>query len=79
MAAPLFSRAEPFAQFGRRHHEEQFCEIISNLDQWFWWRCPLKIFLNLNSGALLFSGVEPFMQTGALPELQIRNLLNDIS
>ena len=21
--------------FGRRHHEEQFCEIILNLDQWF--------------------------------------------
>ena len=20
---------------GRRHHEEQFCEIILNLDQWF--------------------------------------------
>ena len=21
--------------FGRGHHEEQFCEIILNLDQWF--------------------------------------------
>ena len=21
--------------FGRRHHKEQFCEIILNLDQWF--------------------------------------------
>ena len=30
--------------FGRRHHEEQFCEIILNLDQWFR-RCCLKIFL----------------------------------
>ena len=31
----LFSRVEPFVQFGRMHHEEQFCEIILNLDQWF--------------------------------------------
>ena len=30
--------------FGRRHHKEQFCEIILNLDQWFR-RCLLKIFL----------------------------------
>ena len=30
--------------FGRRHHEEQFCEIISNLVQWFKRRCRLKIF-----------------------------------
>ena len=21
--------------FGRRHHEEHFCEIILNLEQWF--------------------------------------------
>ena len=30
--------------FGRRHHEEQFCEMVLNLDQWFR-RCRLKIFL----------------------------------
>ena len=30
--------------FGRRHHEEQFCEIILNFDQWFK-RCSLKILL----------------------------------
>ena len=29
--------------FGRRHHEEQFCEIILNSDQWS--RCCLKVFL----------------------------------
>ena len=33
-----------FYKFGRGHHEEQFCEIILNLDQWFR-RCCLKIFL----------------------------------
>ena len=31
--------------FGRGHHEENFCEIILNLDQWFSRRCGLKIFL----------------------------------
>ena len=25
--------------FGRVHHEEQFCEVILNLDQLFRWRC----------------------------------------
>ena len=29
---------------GGGHHEEQFCEIILNLDQWFR-RCHLKTFL----------------------------------
>ena len=31
-----------FCNFGRRNHEEQFCEIILNLDQWFRRRCHLK-------------------------------------
>ena len=39
---------------GRRHHEEQFCEIILNLDQWFE-RCHLKIFLIWSFGS-------PFVQ-----------------
>ena len=34
----------------RRHHEEQFCEIIWNLDKRFRRKCRLKIFL---SGALV--------------------------
>ena len=34
----------------RRHHEEQFFEVIMNLDQWFRRRCCLKIFLILSSG-----------------------------
>ena len=37
--------------FGRRHHEEQFCEIILNLDQWSRRRCILKIFLIWSSGS----------------------------
>ena len=32
------------SNFGRRHHKEQFCEIILNLDLWLR-RCHIKIFL----------------------------------
>ena len=35
---------------GRGHHEERFCEIILNLDQWFRRRSHLKIFLIHRSG-----------------------------
>ena len=52
LAAPLFSRAEPFVQLCRRHHEELFCEIILNLDKWFWRNCHLKVFLIWSSGSL---------------------------
>ena len=53
--ALLFSGAEAFVQFDRRHHEEQFCETIFNLDQWFKRRCRLKLFLIWSSGG-------PFVQ-----------------
>ena len=56
--------------FVRRHHKEQFCEIILNLDKWFR-RCCLKIFLIWSSGVVsralaapLFSGAEPLVQFG---------------
>ena len=39
--------------FGRGYQEEQFCEIILNLGQWF--RCCLKDFLSGALAALLFS------------------------
>ena len=48
--------------FGRRHHEEQLCEIILNLDKWFRRRCHLKDFLSRVLAALVFCGAEPFMQ-----------------
>ena len=47
---------------GRRHHKEQFCEIILILDQWFRRRWLLKDFLSGALEALMFSGAEPFMQ-----------------
>ena len=37
---------------GRRHNEEQFCEIILNLDQWFRRKCYLKVFFIWSSGDL---------------------------
>ena len=63
LTAPLFSAAEPFwSNFGGRHHEEQICEIILNLEQWFRRYC-LRIFLIYGALAtLLFSGAEPFVQ-----------------
>ena len=61
--ALLFSRAKPFVQFWLRCHEEQFCEIIMNLDQWLK-KCCLSDFLSGAFAALLFSGVEPFMNFG---------------
>ena len=30
---------------GRGHHDDYFCEITLNLDQWFKRRCGLKILL----------------------------------
>ena len=43
------------SNFGRRHHKEQFCEIILSLDKCFSRRCRLKIFLIWSSGG-------PFVQ-----------------
>ena len=57
----LFSGANCLCNFGRGHHEEQFCEIILNLDQWFKRRSRLKEFLSRALVALMISGVEPFM------------------
>ena len=55
------SEQNHLCNFGRGHYEEQFCEIILNLGQWFR-RCCLKDFLSGALAALLFSGAEPFLQ-----------------
>ena len=58
----LFSaKRNHLCSFGRGYYEEQFCEFISNLGQWFR-KCRLKDFLSGALAALMFSGVEPFMQ-----------------
>ena len=54
------------------HHEEQFCEIILNLGQWFRRTCCLKAFLSGAMAALLFGAAEPFVQF--LKEGIIRNI-----
>ena len=48
----LVSQAEPSDLFGRGQHEDNFCEIILILDQWFR-RFHLKIFL-------IYSSANPF-------------------
>ena len=42
--------------------EEQFCEIILILDQWFRRICHLKYFLSGALTAFVFVGAEVFMQ-----------------
>ena len=49
------------SNFGRGYYEEQFCEIVLNLGQWFR-RCHLKDFLSGALAALLFGRAEPFVQ-----------------
>ena len=49
-----------FRKRGSHNNEQQFCEIILNLGQWF--RCCLKDFLSVDLAALLFGWAEPFMQ-----------------
>ena len=58
-----FCSAERYhlCNFCRGCYEEQFCEIILNLGQWFR-RCRLKDFLSGALAALLFGGAEPFVQ-----------------
>ena len=59
----------PFCSAGQNHlcnidvgyQEKQFCGIIINLNQLFR-RCYLSFFLSGALAALLFSGVEPFVQ-----------------
>ena len=46
--------------FGREYQEENICQIILNLDQWFR-RCHLKDFLSGALAALMFGGGEPFV------------------
>ena len=47
--------------FGGGYYEEQFCEFISNLGQWFR-SCRLKYFLSGGLAAPMFSGAKPFVQ-----------------
>ena len=52
---PLYSVVcNHLCNFGRKHHEEQSCEIILNLDQWFRRKCHLKV--------CIWSSDSPFVQ-----------------
>ena len=70
-----FCSAEPshLWNFSRRHHEEQFCEIILNLDQWFKRRCYLKIFIIWSSGG-------PFVQrSGTVCAILVEGIMRNNS
>ena len=43
-------------EIGRGYYEEQFCDIILNLDQWLRRKCCLKIFLIWSSGSTFVQG-----------------------
>ena len=59
--------------FGRRHHEEQFCDIILKLDMWFSRRCRLKIFL-------IWSSDGPFVQqSGTICAILVKGNLRNSS
>ena len=49
--------------FSRGHHEEQFCEIVLNYDEWFR-RCCSKDFLSRALIAGMFSGPNPLCNFG---------------
>ena len=58
--------------FGRVHHEEHFCEIILNLDQWFRRRCHLKTFIEISGG--------PFVQrTGTIWFIAVEGIMRNKS
>ena len=50
----MFHSIEHLCKFDGENHEELFCEIILNLDQWFR-RCCLKDFLSRALAALMFT------------------------
>ena len=45
LPTPFSVEQDHLYNFGRGHHEEHFCEIISNVDQWFRRGSHLKTFL----------------------------------
>ena len=55
LAALLFLRSRTLCNFGGGYHEEQFCKIILNLNQWFKRFC-LKDFLSNALATLNFGG-----------------------
>ena len=58
--------------FGRRHYEEQFCEIILNLDQWFRRSCLKKF--------LIWSSDSPFVQrSGTICAILVEGIMRNNS
>ena len=59
--------------FCKGHYEEQFCEIILNLDNWFRRRCRLKTFLIKSSSS-------PFVQwSGTICAISVEDIIKNNS
>ena len=61
------------SNFGKGHYEEEFCEIILNLDQCFRRNVIKRDVLSRDLAADLFHGAEPFVQFWILVEGIMRN------
>ena len=61
------------SNFGKEHNEEEFCEIILNLDQCFRRNIIKSDVLSRDLAAPLFPGAEPFVQSWILVEGIMRN------
>ena len=58
---------------GSGYQEEQFCEIILNLDHWFRRRCLIKIFL-------IWSSYSPFVQqSGTICAILVEGIMTNNS
>ena len=59
--------------FVRRHHEDQFCEIILNLNQWFRRKCRLNVFLICSSGSSFVQ------QSGTICAIMVEGIMRNNS
>ena len=64
LCQPFSAEQNHLCNFARRYYEEQYCEIILNLDQWFRRRCLIKIFLIWSSGCSFVQRSGPISQFG---------------
>ena len=55
----ILAEGSRLGNYDERHCEEDFCEIILNLDQWFRRTCCLKYFLSYH---VVLGRTEPFRQ-----------------
>ena len=68
-----YAEQNQLCNFGRGYQEEQFCEVILNLDKCFRRRCILKIFLIGSSGG-------PYhLQSGTICAILVEGIMRNNS